>query len=197
MGGSLASSLTPAWTMRISALIGLAALASAAPAYAQSGPVLTSISAEALAEIVREAGTAFGVPIHTETRPAPDTSFAVLADIAFPGDSVTAPDTLRFFIGLDGCEPTECESLSAVALFGTGDDGPGTDDMNAWNASRRLTRAYVTPDGVALQSDLDLGGGVARATVGRYVRSFMISLVTFADALRAAGEPTEPPETGQ
>ncbi len=181
--------------MRISVLFAFAALLyTTAPAQAQ--PVLTSISADDLATVLREAGDAFGVPIQAETRPAPDTSFAVLGDIAFPGDSATAPDTLRFFIGLDGCEGTECGSLSAVALFGTGEDGPGTDDMNAWNSTRRLTRAYVTPDGVALQSDMDLGGGVTRESVDRYIRSFLISLVTFADALRSAGEPVDPP-TGE
>ena len=179
--------------MRTVLLAGFATFLSTAPALAQPDPVLTSISAEELATIVREAGGAFGVPINAESRPAPDTSFAVLADIAFPGDSAVAPDTLRFFIGLDGCEATSCGSLSAVALFGTGAEGPGTDDMNAWNATRRLTRAYVTPEGVALQSDMDLGGGVTRESVGRYVRSFLISLVTFADALRTAAEPAETP----
>jgi hypothetical protein len=163
------------------------------PASAQS--VITAVTAEELASAVREAGTAFGVPIIAETRTSPDTSFAVLANVAFPGDSVSAPDTLRFFIGLDGCEDVRCGALSAVAFFSTDEDGPGTNDMNAWNATRRLTRAYVTPEGLALQSDYDLAGGVTVSSLGRFIRSFLISLVTFADALQTSGTPVEPEPT--
>jgi hypothetical protein len=160
---------------------------------ADAQTVLTAITAEDLAETVREAGTTFGVPISAEARVAGDTASTVFAEIAFPGDSTSAPDTLRFFIGLDGCEETRCAALSAVAFFGTGEQGPGTDDMNAWNATRRLTRAYVTPEGLALQSDYDLAGGVTEAALGRFIRSYLISLATFADALQAAIEvPVEP-----
>jgi hypothetical protein len=161
--------------------------------------VITAITAEELATVVRNAGTTFGVPIASQARATSDTSSAVFSEIAFPGDSATTPDTLRFFIGLDACEAQRCGALSAVAFFGTAEGGPGTDDMNAWNASRRLTRAYVTPEGLALQGDYDLAGGVTQASLDRFVRSYLISLATFADALQAAVRiPVEAePEAGQ
>jgi hypothetical protein len=162
-------------------------LACALPAAGQT--VLTAITGDDLAVTVREAGTAFGVPITAETRASTDTTSAVYAEMFFPSDSTSTPDTLRFFVGLDACEEGRCTALSAVAFFGTGENGPGTDDMNAWNATRRLTRAYVTPQGLALQSDYDLAGGVAQGAIDRFIRSYLISLATFADALRAAAEP--------
>lgn len=184
--------------MRHFALLALGAFILATPvASAQS--VITAITAEDLAAAVRASGTTFGVPISAEARVAGDTSSTVFAEIAFPGDSTSVPDTLRFFVGLDGCDQLRCAALSAVAFFGTGEGGPGTDDMNAWNATRRLTRAYVTPEGLALQSDYDLAGGVTEAALGRFIRSYLISLATFADALQAAIEvPGEPaPAAGE
>jgi len=171
-------------TLRQLIYTALAALAIAPTAGAQT--VLTAITAEDLAVSVRSAGEGFGVPIAARAQTAPDTSYVVIGEIMFPDDSTAASDTLRFFVGLDSCEGTACGALSAVAFFGTGGNGPGPDDMNVWNSSRRLTRAYVTPDGLALQSDYDLVGGVTDASLERFIRSFMISLVTFADVLQGA-----------
>jgi hypothetical protein len=178
------------------AVIALASLAIAAPTRAQA--VLTDITADALAATIREASSGFGVPVQATPRVAPDTSFVVVGEIMFPADSASGPDTLRFFVGLDGCDGEACGALSAVAFFGTDEGGPGPADMNLWNATRRLTRAYVTPEGLALQSDYDLVGGVTRESVARFIRSFLISLVTFADVLQSTGAPpdagTPPPD---
>lgn len=169
--------------MRASVLA-LALLAVAAPAFAQSSAVVTAVTAEELAAAVREAGTTFGVQINATTREAPDTSFVVMADIAFPASATGPADTLRFFVGLDSCEGTACGALSAVAFFGAGEGAPGPAELNGWNANRRLSRAYTTPEGIALQSDIDLFGGVTREAISRYLRTYLLSLVTFADALQ-------------
>ena len=184
---------------RVRSLVIILGLAYALAPAATAQSVITSVTAEELADVVRGAGSTFGVPISAEARTSGDTSSVVFAEISFPSDSAGVPDTLRFFVGLDGCEAQRCTALSAVAFFGTGEGGPGTDDMNAWNATRRLTRAYVTPEGLALQSDYDVAGGVTEAAVGRFIRSYLISLAAFADALHAAIEvPVEPaPAAGE
>jgi len=52
--------------------------------------------------------------------------------------------------------------------------------INAWNQRFRFSRAYVDTDGdIALESDLDLEGGVTHATVREFVKTFVISVNAF------------------
>ncbi len=56
--------------------------------------------------------------------------------------------------------------------------------VNEWNKGYRFTRAYIDNDGdVAIESDLNLGGGVSSANISTFIRIFAISLKTFVDEM--------------
>jgi len=60
--------------------------------------------------------------------------------------------------------------------------------MNEWNRTHRFTRAYVDTDGGAtLESDLDFGGGVVKATIEAFIKGFGDVIPGFANAVLQAG----------
>jgi hypothetical protein len=60
--------------------------------------------------------------------------------------------------------------------------------MNQWNRTHRFTRAYMDTDGGAtLESDLDYGGGVAKATIESFIKGFGDVIPAFGNAVLAAG----------
>jgi hypothetical protein len=52
--------------------------------------------------------------------------------------------------------------------------------MNEWNRTHRFTRAYVDTDGGAtLESDLDYGGGITKATIQAFLKGFSEAIPGF------------------
>lgn len=53
-------------------------------------------------------------------------------------------------------------------------------DLNKWNREKRFMRAYFDENNaLALQADLDIGGGITRESVLKSVRTFMFSVWMF------------------
>jgi len=163
----------------------------ALPAAAQSDGVLTGIRAEPTEALIRETAGEFGLTAVTRVERVVDSTYVIPTRLAFGGEGAAAADTLLFFASLDACTGPDCATLSVVAFFGAGGAPDQLVSMNAWNAQRRFTRAYVDGDQVALQSDLDLSGGVTEASVRVFFRTYLLSLAAFIS--EPAGPEGAPP----
>src|SRR5208283_5118606 len=59
--------------------------------------------------------------------------------------------------------------------------------MNEWNRTHRFTRAYMDTDrGATLEADLDFTGGVVKATIESFVRSFGEAIPAFVKVVMQA-----------
>lgn len=135
--------------MRIAwAMLYLAAVA--APAAAQSPPVMESISGAEMAALLQDWG--YRARLYATPEGAPE--------IASATNGVDV--WVRFFDCDAGAEP-RCRDLRFAAGFAVGAED-GTDDwavkVNDWNGRRRFHMATAADGNVFLDADLTLAGGV-------------------------------------
>jgi len=87
---------------------------------------------------------------------------------------------LRALLFLTDCRGGRCGSLQLFAGFSMRNP-PTLERINAWNREKRFSRAYLDEDGdPALESELDLEGGVTRQAIISFLETFEISLSRFA-----------------
>jgi len=87
---------------------------------------------------------------------------------------------LRAALYLLDCQEGRCESLQLYAGFSM-EKPPTLERINAWNREKRFSQAYLDEDGdPALESELDLEGGVTRQAIISFLETFEVSLSRFA-----------------
>ena len=145
---------------RSARLLALAlALAVAAPAL-EAQRTVTSITRDDLITYVKDEG--FG---SIETRNA--TSFLTRME----GYKVA------FFVLSDG--------ESVQAYFGRSGTEARLASINAWNKSKRYSRAYLDDDGdPVLELDLDLAGGVTPDRIRDFIRTVKLSVSKFSSEVK-------------
>ena len=145
-----------------------AALTSAQDVGVEQPKVLTSISAEEMTQLLD------GLLLDYEQSTDDD------GDPIFIIRFADYSGVLVFYDVTDG----SAGALLFQAFFTSGEEAFPLEMVNNWNTARRYTRAYVDADGdAALESDLDLAGGVTEETIRRFIRTFSTSLPGFAEAI--------------
>lgn len=107
---------------------------------------------------------------------------AILGDLGFTGSEIDADDDvivnmhgyrLLVIVGSD-------KGRSLMTRFAVSGTDATLQSMNEWNRTKRYSRAYLDDDGdPVLESDLDLDGGVTRARVEDFFRTFSSALSLF------------------
>jgi hypothetical protein len=107
---------------------------------------------------------------------------AMLAELGFTGSEIDADDDVivhmqgyrvLIVVGSD-------RGRSLMARFAIAGTRATLKDMNDWNRDKRYSRAYLDRDGdPVLESDLDLDGGVTRARVKDFLRTYNEALRLF------------------
>ena len=94
-------------------------------------------------------------------------------------------DDRTFRFELDGFKVFLFHTESDCQLYSGFKDDCDAPKINSWNRTKRFSRAYLDGEGdPCLEADLDFEGGVTRESFREFVKTFRISVRSFAKYVR-------------